>query len=422
LEFYIQKIQLIVVLIAILFSSSNIALSKVLRVEKQNINAYKTIQDALNSASDGDSILVGAGTYSDGKITILKSISLITHSKATLDGNGKNEILIIAAKNVTVKGFNIINSSISNMDDHAAIRCFDAHNVKILNNNLRNNFFGIHLSNTDSSKIIGNTIISKSSKEFLLGNGIHLWKCNVSEISNNKVEGQRDGFYFEFATNCKIINNISEKNLRYGLHFMFSHNNHYQQNIFKHNGAGVAVMYTTNVTMIENSFIDNWGESSYGILLKDIRDSKVINNIFSSNTIGIYMEGTSRTQFENNTFKQNGWALKLMASCDDNVFNKNNFIANTFDISTNGRTVLNTFDMNYWDKYEGYDLDRNGIGDVAFHPVNLFSYIVGRIPSAIMLWRSFLVFLLDKSEKMIPAITPENLKDNNPVLKAYDFN
>ena len=56
--------------------------------------------------------------------------------------------------------------------------------------------------------------------------------------------------------------------------------------------------------------------------------------------------------------------MKIQASCMDNTINYNNFVGNTFDISTNGDLVLNNFDNNYWDKYEGYDLNRNGTGDV----------------------------------------------------------
>ena len=46
-------------------------------------------------------------------------------------------------------------------------------------------------------------------------------------ISDNHLTKLRDGIYFEFVSNCKIENNLSEENLRYGLHFMFSNHNDY---------------------------------------------------------------------------------------------------------------------------------------------------------------------------------------------------
>jgi nitrous oxidase accessory protein len=180
-------------------------------------------------------------------------------------------------------------------------------------------------------------------------------------------------------------------------------------------------MYSKRVKMYRNTFQNNWGSSAYGMLLKDIRDSEVQDNLFIGNTSGIYMEGSSRIIFTGNTFRENGWAIKLMASCDDNVFTRNNFIANTFDISTNGSLVLNCIDGNYWDKYKGYDLNKDKVGDIPYHPVSLFTSLVEQIPAAMLLWRSFMSILLDHAEKVIPVITPIELKDDKPSMNQYDF-
>ena len=102
----------------------------------------------------------------------------------------------------------------------------------------------------------------------------------------------------------------------------------------------------------------------------------------------------------------------------DIAVTKNNFLSNTFDVGTNGSLVLNTFNFNYWDKYEGYDLDKNKLGDIPYRPVSLFSMILEKMPPAMMLFRSFMVTILDKTEKIIPSITPENLVDNSPLMKA----
>ncbi|HLG39526.1 MAG TPA: hypothetical protein VI461_07650, partial [Chitinophagaceae bacterium] len=104
-------------------------------------------------------------------------------------------------------------------------------------------------------------------------------------------------------------------------------------------------------------------------------------------------------------------------SCMDNTITNNNFLSNTFDVGTNGSLVLNSFDHNYWDKYEGYDLNRDNTGDVPYRPVSLYSMIVEKNPAAMMLFRSFMTSLLDKSEKILPTLTPENLKDNYPFMK-----
>ncbi len=114
------------------------------------------------------------------------------------------------------------------------------------------------------------------------------------------------------------------------------------------------------------------------------------------------MEGASRIHVENNVFKGNGWAMKIQASCMDIAVTHNNFLSNTFDVGTNGSLVLNSFNCNYWDKYEGYDLNKDNIGDIPYHPVSLFSMVVEKNPSAMMLFRSFMTSLLDKTEKILP--------------------
>jgi nitrous oxidase accessory protein len=381
----------------------------------------QSLKKAVEIAQQGDTIFVKPGVYKEGNIIIEKSIVIIGESYPVFDGENKYEILTVHANNVTLQGLRFVKTGIASIQDLAAIKLLDSKYVRIFNNQFEDTFFAIHVSNSSHTWIENNELKADAEAEHQIGNGIHLWKCNHITINNNRVIGHRDGIYFEFVTNSLITNNYSEGNLRYGLHFMFSHNNEYRQNTFIKNGAGVAVMYTTGVKMIDNTFELNWGSSAYGLLLKDIRDSEVRNNHFIGNSVGIFMEGSSRIQFTENQFTQNGYAIRLQASCDDNTFSKNNFSGNTFDLATNGTLVLNKVEGNYWDKYEGYDMNKDRIGDIPFHPVSMYSMVVEQMPAAVLLWRSFLVLLMDKAEKAIPAITPENLKDNSPLMKPYDL-
>lgn len=280
------------------------------------------------------------------------------------------------------------------------------------------NFFGIYLQYSKHCVIKNNKLIAYGVEEQQIGNGIHCWKSDSLQIVGNTISGHRDGIYFEFVTNSIIWRNISTNNIRYGLHFMFSNNDAYISNVFKNNGAGVAVMFTHKVKMFNNTFEENWGDAAYGLMLKEISDSYIIGNNFRRNTSGIYMEGTNRIKVEKNVFESNGWGMKIQASCMDNEITKNNFIGNTFDVSTNGSLVLNTFNSNYWDKYEGYDLNKDKVGDVPYHPLSIFSIIVEKNPPAMLLFRSFMVTLLDKSEKIMPSLTPNNFIDNTPLMHS----
>ncbi len=377
----------------------------------------RSLKKAIELAKDKDSIILLRGVYKEGSIILTKSLTITGQNNPVLDGENKYEILLISGHHIIIRGITFLNSGYSAMNDFAAVKLVDCSNVTIENNTVRNAYFAIHISNTTFAVIRNNRIIGSPLSEQMTGNGIHLWKSNNATIEKNYVQGHRDGIYFEFVTKSLIADNLSEKNIRYGLHFMFSNDDSYYRNTFRNNGAGVAVMYSKKVTMAGNHFEQNWGPSSYGILLKDITDSDIKLNTFYKNTVGIHMEGSSRIVIQKNSFDENGWALKIQASCDDNVFHHNNFTGNTFDVGTNGTMVLNEFVNNYWDKYEGYDINRDGIGDVPYHPVSMYSMIVEQNPYALILLRSFTVSLLDKAEKAIPSLTPEYLLDNKPLMK-----
>lgn len=389
--------------------------SKDIKVGKDG--QFATIKEALAYASAGDRILVDAGTYQESPILIDKSVVLEGIGQPVLDGEGEHEVIRIQASEVQVRGFRISNVAVSYVEDRAAIKVQQSKYVIIENNVLENTFFGIYLAKSKKCTVSNNQITGSGTQETNAGNAIHLWYCDSITVKHNKVAKHRDGIYLEFANNTLVENNISTKNLRYGLHFMFSHYNWYIKNTFEDNGAGVAVMYSRNIDMVENRFLNNWGEIAHGLLLKDITDSQIKSNVFTSNTIGIYAEGSNRISVTDNHFEKNGWALKVLGNCEGNVFSKNNFIANTFDVTTNSASNHNTFTENFWSAYRGYDLNQDGVGDVPHRPVALFTYLLERIPSSIVLLRSSFVDLLNLAEKVTPMLTPVTLIDEKPLMK-----
>ncbi len=401
-----------VIILIFLFFSANATTIRV-----GNHQSFHTINSALLAASDRDTILVEKNVYFEKNIEITKQIILKGIDYPILDGEHTYEIISIKADNVVVDGFKLQHSGVSSLVDIAGIKIYNKHNAQILNNILDDTFFGIYSQYGINCIIRNNSLNAHRTEEQQSGNGIHCWKSDSMQIIGNTISGHRDGIYFEFVTHSIIWRNYSFKNLRYGLHFMFSNDDAYVTNRFENNGSGVSVMYSHGVKMFNNYFKENWGDAAYGILLKEISDSYIQGNHFEKNTSGIYMEGAIRIDVTRNTFKNNGWALKIQASCMDIDLHENNFIGNTFDVGTNGSLVLNKFDKNFWDKYEGYDLNKDKIGDVPYRPVSMYSMIVEKNPPAMMLFRSFITSLMDKTEKVIPSLTPENLKDNSPLMK-----
>lgn len=378
-----------------------------------------SIKQALSITTDCDTVLIHAGTYREGTITIERPVVLLGQGWPVIDGEGKGDVIVVKAAHVTIRGFVVRGTAISDMNDNAGIKCISVTDVRITGNRLEGCFFGIYLSNVARAVITDNRVMGDpAADENRRANGIHLWKCSHVEVLRNSVMHHRDGIYLEFVTDSHVGSDTTAYNARYGLHFMFSHRDSYTHNLFHDNGAGVAVMFTHHVTMTDNRFEHNRGASAYGLLLKEINDAHIERNTFVDNTVGILLDGCNRTTIIGNQFDANGWAVKLFANSTATRFEGNSFSGNTFDMTTNGDLVMSTLKGNYWDRYRGYDLDRNGKGDVPHRPLSVFALVTERMPYAMVLSRSLMVNLLDQSERIVPTLTPATLQDSAPLMHA----
>jgi nitrous oxidase accessory protein len=378
----------------------------------------RTIGTALSLVARGGTILVHAGTYRDSTIVVAMPVRIVGDGDAVLDGEGKRQIMTITSDSVTVRGLHFTNVGVAFTEDLAAIKIIRASSCEIRDNRIDNAFFGIYLQEVSGCIVEGNHLRAEHFRDATSGNGIHLWHSRDITIVRNRVSGHRDGIYFEFTRQAHVHGNVSTDNLRYGLHFMYSDSCDYEGNTFRHNGAGVAVMYSHGVQMVENRFEGNRGAAAYGLLLKEIADSRLERNVFRDNTAGLVADGATRLIAEHNQFVDNGWALRLQASTEDARFTGNDFAGNTFDVATNSRSSSSTFRGNYWSAYDGYDRDHDGVGDVPYSPVRLASVVVAQTEPALILLRSNFLYLLDAAERVVPALTPETLADSAPAMRC----
>ncbi len=365
-----------------------------------------SINKAIEISKPYDTIIVKSGVYYE-KIEIKKPLILIGENYPKIGGKDENEIIKVLSDNVKIIGFEFLNSGYSEIYEVSAIKIYASKNCYIENNVLKNNYFGIYLENVKNCIIKNNKIISEKRKsESLMGNGIHAWNSENIIIENNYIEGHRDGIYFEFVQNSIVRNNISKNNIRYGLHFMFSNDDSYIQNKFINNNSGVAVMYSKNIVMEGNEFTENYGISSFGLLLKEISYSKVVSNKFIRNTNAIYMENSNYNEFKGNLFLENSWAIRIMSNCENNNFQYNKFIKNFFEVLTNSTSQFNNvFAYNYWDKYIGYDLNKDGVGDEPYKITSISTIIFEKFKISIILFNGLLMKILDYLEGLLPSFT-----------------
>jgi len=371
----------------------------------------------IQEADSGATILLEPRTYSVHELLIDKPLTIDGQNSAVLDIGGDGYGLIVMGEDITLQNFEIKNSGFGFMDDFAAILIEDSRNILIKNLTITNNFFGIFVAKSEKVEVSNNKIISNAERQTTSGNGVHIWYSKDVEVHQNEITGHRDGIYLEFVEGSMITGNNVYSNIRYGLHFMYSDDCSYIGNEFRDNISGVAVMYTKNVIMRHNIFVQNWGANRYGLLLKEINDSVVQFNRFDTNSVGIYSEASNRVEIQQNEFYNNGTAIRMMANGLDNRIEKNNFISNVFEISTNSRSNPNHYEGNYWSQYKGYDLDRDGVGDVEYRPVRLFSLFAERQPLSLIMLRSMMAGLLDTAERVFPILTPKNLVDPKPAME-----
>lgn len=383
---------------------------------------FKSVNSAIAMLATGGTITIKPGIYKEGApILIEKPLTLLGESGAVIDGEKKYQIITIKkTENVIIENLTLQNGGSSFIEELAGIKIIDSKNCIVRNNQIRFTTYGIYLEKSEDSHVFNNQIQSDAVEEVNSGNGIHVWTGSGNRIEGNQINGHRDGIYLEFAKLGLIKNNFIRKNVRYGLHFMQSNETTYEHNTFTENGAGVAVMYSTKIKMVDNDFSNNAGPSAYGLLLKDISESAIYKNRFNDNTVGIYMEGSNRSFFKYNEIKDNAWGLKIMGNCEGNEFKENNFEGNTFEVVTNASHSWNTFQKNYWSQYDGYDLNNDGIGDKPHRPISLSSIILERVDSAYVLLNSFFFRLIDEVERAMPEMITDELIDESPKMQVIE--
>jgi len=376
------------------------------------------IARAIAAATPGDTVVVAAGVHREPTIVVDRSITLRGEPGAILDGEGVRGLIEVRAPDVTITGLTFRNTGHSYIEDRAALLIDGARDCVVADNRFEATFFAIYLARTRGCVVRGNVVRGVPTSEASTGNAVHSWGSHDLVVDDNTLSGHRDGLYFEFTSHATVTRNLSTGNLRYGLHFMYADSSAYTGNQFVANGSGVAVMYSHQVAMIDNRFGANRGPASYGLLLKEINDVRLQRNRFDHNSTGLLADGANRVEAIGNEFTSNGWAIRLLASTAGGHFEANAFRGNSFDVVVNSKGTTAEFTGNWWDAYRGWDLDRDGVGDVPHHPIRLFALLVERAPAAMLLQRSLFVRVIDAAERTVPVLTPTNVVDRQPAMTA----
>lgn len=390
--------------------------------------SYTSISQAITSAKSGDTVEVIGGSYNE-HIVVDKSLNLVGIGQPKIDGGGKGTVVLIKAPKVTLRGFNVSGSGESLSVEDAGIILDSAPNSIIEDNRLDDVLFGIYLKNSSGTLISDNFIIGKDLPIPVRGDGIRLWYSSDTKILNNTITGARD-LVMWWSGDTLIKGNTVEKG-RYGLHYMYSDNNVFEDNLFIENYVGGFLMYSNNIKFNYNIFAKNQGPATgYGIGFKDLDDIVSKDNLFLDNRIGIYMDNSphsvdSWNKLEDNIIAFNDIGISFMPSIERNIIVSNSFIENTEQIEIRGGGTLagnkwfTEGTGNYWSDYVGYDENSDGIGEIPYKSESLFESLIDKYPNLRIFVFSPVAQAMELASDAFPVIKPEpKVVDNYPLMKS----
>ena len=243
---------------------------------------FTIIQDAIDNATDGDTIRVFEGIYQENVI-VNKSVSLIGNNSelTTIDGDGNNVVTIIADW-VNVSSISAINSGL-----WGGIR-IESNNNSIENNTCSNNRFGIDLRYSENNTITNN--IAKSNEL----TGIFLYYSNNNTINGNIASDNVYGISLSFSNDNTISNNNASDRHERGIYFGNSEGNILTNNRASNNQFGIYLYYSYNSTLTNNICSNN---QRSGIFFNKSGNNTITNNTIFANIFGIQIMVSSNYHY-----------------------------------------------------------------------------------------------------------------------------
>ena len=384
----------------------------------KRIHGLKPFQILVDAAPAGSTLRPPPGIYS-GPVVVNKPLVIDGGGQVTIDAGDKGTVFSLEAEGATLRGLRLTGSGDSHDTDDS---CLDVRGHRNLLENLviDNCLNGIDLKQSNDNILRGNRIRSKSFDLGVRGDGIRLWYSNRNLIENNVVSDSRDNVAWYSSDNI-YRSNVGTRS-RYSIHFMFANNNIIEDNKFYDNAVGVYFMYTEGGVMRHNLISHATGAAGMAIGFKEASNAVIEGNEIIYCAVGI---GSDLSPFQpdgkiwirNNRFAYNGIAVKLTSELGGNVVTDNIFEGNLTNVvqAGRGKSGLNEWLGNFWDDYQGFDRNRDGIGDT---PYELYAYadqIWIEMPPARFFKTAPVMELLDFLERLAPFSSPElTLKDDKP--------
>ena len=384
------------------------------------------LQALIDAAPRGGTVTVPAGTYR-GPLTIRGPLTVVGVGMPVSDGGGAGSVVTLSGDGVELRGFAIRNSGRNVTEEAAGVKASGSGH-RIVWNDVRDVYFGIHVSG-GSAHVIEHNVVAPGEKHGARpGHGISIWNSSGTRIAHNAISESRDGVYLSFTKHVVVDDNTVSR-CRYGLHSMYSEQARFLNNRLTANLLGSALMNSDRLELRGNRIEQHReGAAAYGILLKDIGDLIAEDNVIVANRVGLYAEGvpdrpSREAVLRRNVFAGNDVAIALQANAAV-TFTGNRIAENLTDVRSLGTRLSPGVRWsrdgvgNAWSQYRGYDRDGNGIGDLAHRMDGSADALAGGNE----LVRAFLYtpahLALEAAARMFPLFRrPPVLVDEHPLMR-----
>ncbi len=377
------------------------------------IPAGAAIQPVLDAARPGSTLCLSPGSYA-GPIVIRTALTLRGPRSAVVRSDGHGRTIVVEAARTTLRGFSVSGSG-QRYDKMDAAVYVHADSVVVRDLAVRDALFGLVAEQSSGIVFAGNDILGDAATAVgIRGDAIRIWEVRGSRIADNRVRDSRDIVIWYSPGNVLSGNEVRRS--RYANHFMYSSNCIVEDNDYRDNIVGVFVMYSHDIALRRNVFADNIVSDGMGLGAKESGNLVVEDNLFAGDNQGIYLDTSPYRAGDfvwvrRNTFALNDAAVTFHSSETRNVFTDNIFQYNRSQVVVEGRGNARgvRWAGNYFDDYRGYDLDGDGIGDVAYAPRSLSAQLVADHPQLRFFRGTVAVRLLDLTAEVLPLLQPETL-------------
>lgn len=376
-----------------------------------------SLQSLVDATSPGGTLRLSPGVHA-GPVTLSRPIVLDGGGKAIIDGGGKRSVLRVNTGNAVVRGLILRNTGNSHdqMDSGIAI---EGDSNRIEDNVIEDALFGIVLKQSNHNLVRRNHIRSKAAELSMRGESVRLWNSIGNRIEDNDIADTRDFTLMNSPNNHVSGNSI--RGSRYGMHLIFSPNSHVEKNRLSYNATGIVVLNSDYITIRGNTLQHTANIGGACIAIKKSTEILAEGNqivhcataILSDSPVG----DLNRLVFRNNRIAHNTTGVQLYGERGGHIFENNRFEKNLLQVvmSGSGDALANRWHGNYWDDYEGFDLNHDGIGDT---PHEIYAYadrIWIETPAASFFRNSPALEVLDFLERLAPFSAPDLiLRDPKP--------